>query len=89
MAYPRASLALLPLSPAPDKLTRSCGTDLNFYLAKGMRPLSAPHVLGHESCGVVVSTGPGVKSIKQGDRVAIEPALPCRVCRYCKQGQWK
>lgn len=54
-----------------------------------MRPLSKPHVLGHESCGVVVHVGPNVRTIKKGQHVAIEPALPCRVCRYCKQGQWK
>lgn len=71
------------------KLMYSCGTDLNFYLAKGMRPLSKPHVLGHESCGVVLDVGPQVRNIKRGEHVAIEPALPCRVCRYCKQGQWK
>lgn len=54
-----------------------------------MRPLSAPHVLGHESCGVVLAVGAGVRALRAGERVAIEPALPCRVCRYCKQGQWK
>lgn len=54
-----------------------------------MRPLSKPHVLGHESCGVVLAVGPETRNIKVGERVAIEPALPCRVCRYCKKGQWK
>lgn len=35
-------------------------------------------VQGHESCGVVVETGSKVTNVKVGDRVAIEPSVPCR-----------
>lgn len=54
-----------------------------------MRPLTKPHVLGHEGSGVVLAVGAHVHKIHVGDHVAIEPALPCRVCRYCRRGQWK
>lgn len=40
--------------------------------------LSSPIVLGHESSGTVVAVGPAVKNLKVGDRVAIEPGVPCR-----------
>ena len=35
-------------------------------------------MLGHESSGIVVEVGPAVKNVKVGDRVAIEPGIPCR-----------
>lgn len=40
--------------------------------------LESPIVLGHESSGTVVEVGPAVKNLKVGDRVAIEPGVPCR-----------
>lgn len=48
--------------------------------------LESPIVLGHESCGVVVEVGSKVKNVKVGDRVAIEPGVPCRRCDYCRSG---
>ena len=26
--------------------------------------------------------------ILTGDRVAVEPGVPCRLCRFCKEGQY-
>ena len=40
--------------------------------------LESPIVLGHESSGTVVEVGSAVKNVKVGDRVAIEPGVPCR-----------
>lgn len=40
--------------------------------------LESPIVLGHESSGTVVEVGPAVKNLQVGDRVAIEPGVPCR-----------
>lgn len=45
-------------------------------------------VLGHESSGVVVETGNKVKGLKAGDRVALEPGIPCRRCEYCRKGSY-
>jgi len=45
-------------------------------------------VLGHESSGVVVETGSKVKDLKAGDRVALEPGIPCRRCEYCRKGSY-
>ena len=32
--------------------------------------------------------GKNVKHLKPGDRVAIEPGVPCRMCDYCKNGRY-
>lgn len=42
--------------------------------------LAAPLVLGHEFAGVVVS-GP-----RTGERVVLDPAVPCRDCQVCRSG---
>lgn len=66
-----------------------CGSDLSYY-GKGrvgdfavMQPLC----LGHEVSGEVVEVGAGVTRVKKGERVAINPNQPCRVCRTCVAGK--
>lgn len=45
-------------------------------------------VLGHESAGTVVEVGSQVKTLKTGDRVALEPGYPCRRCSPCLSGHY-
>lgn len=45
-------------------------------------------VLGHESSGTVVSVGSSVTTLKEGDRVAMEPGICCRRCVRCKEGNY-
>ncbi|KAF8842927.1 GroES-like protein [Paxillus ammoniavirescens] len=72
------------------KATGLCGSDLHYYLdgRNGDFALQAPLVLGHESAGVVVSLGPGVKNIFLGQRVAIEAGVMCQHCDYCDSGRY-
>lgn len=42
--------------------------------------------MGHEASGTIFSAGPGVTSVRVGDKVAIEPGFPCRRCKNCKDG---
>lgn len=67
-----------------------CGTDLIFFShgAVGDRHIETPYQLGHEPSGVVTKLGKGVSQLKVGDRVAIEPGVPCRRCDYCKEGRY-
>ena len=44
------------------------------------------HILGHESAGQVIAIHPSVQSLKVGDRVAIEPNIPCHACEPCLTG---
>lgn len=51
-------------------------------------------MLGHEAGGVVTAIGPGVSGFKIGQRVAIEPGIPCpsnsqaKKCHYCLDGRY-
>jgi threonine dehydrogenase-like Zn-dependent dehydrogenase len=88
--------------PGPDwlilksRLCGICGSDLR--LLKGVESLllepyaSFPAILGHEVVAEVVEA-PADSSFRPGDRVAVEPVLPCEVrglepCRFCAQGQY-
>lgn len=45
-------------------------------------------VLGHESSGVITEIGSSVTTLKVGDKVALEPGVPCRRCEPCKSGKY-
>lgn len=45
-------------------------------------------ILGHESAGQVVAVGEKVTTLKAGDRVTMEPGVPCRMCVHCKTGHY-
>lgn len=67
-----------------------CGSDVS-YLRKmriGDFIVRDPMILGHEASGVVTKVGLGVNRLKVGDRVAIEPGVPCRLCQFCKLGRY-
>lgn len=65
-----------------------CGSDLHSYSEGGVgdAPCQYPMVLGHEPAGTVVKTGSGVTGWHPGDRAALEPALYCYHCEYCRSG---
>ncbi|KAG7300503.1 hypothetical protein JYU34_016134 [Plutella xylostella] len=67
-----------------------CGSDVHYWQtgACGHFVLKEPMVMGHEASGVVAKIGSKVKTLKPGDRVAIEPGVPCRVCEFCKTGRY-
>ncbi|EME46082.1 hypothetical protein DOTSEDRAFT_42656 [Dothistroma septosporum NZE10] len=72
------------------RFTGICGSDVHYWLHGeiGSFVVKSPMVLGHESSGVVVKIGDGVKSLQIGDRVAMEPGIPCRRCARCKDGKY-
>jgi L-iditol 2-dehydrogenase len=59
-----------------------CGSDLHWYDESGIGDahLERPLVLGHEAGGVIAS-GP-----RAGQRVAIDPNIPCEACPACIRG---
>lgn len=72
-----------------------CGTDVHEYLAGPIfipleaHPVTgqkAPVVLGHEFSGEVTEIGANVTHVKVGDRVVVEPLIPCGECESCKKG---
>jgi L-iditol 2-dehydrogenase len=44
--------------------------------------------VGHEGAGIVEKVGDKVTRVKPGDRIAIDPALPCFNCDQCKAGRF-
>lgn len=62
-----------------------CGSDIHFF--KGQRLLDKPTIIGHEGLGIIDKTGEGVTSRKTGERVIIEPNIPCGKCSFCIQGR--
>jgi S-(hydroxymethyl)glutathione dehydrogenase / alcohol dehydrogenase len=64
------------------KATGICHTDA--YTLSGDDPEGLfPAILGHEGAGLVVETGPGVKSVRKGDHVIPLYTPECRECEYC------
>ena len=66
-----------------------CGSDIHYYTQGqiGSQIVEYPFTVGHEGAGVVVEIGPGVKRVKPGDPIAIEPAMPCWKCDQCLSGR--
>lgn len=65
-----------------------CGSDLSLF--KGTHPYRLyPRIQGHEAAGVVVAFGDDgdTGALAVGDRVAIEPLLPCGSCYPCRIGR--
>ncbi len=51
----------------------------------GMASLEAayPHVLGHETVGTIVEVGADVTRVAVGQRVVVDPGVPCMQCEWC------
>ncbi len=64
-----------------------CGSDLHGYHRQPDKPLS-PRIGGHELAGQIVDIGEDVTEHKVGERVAIEPIVPCNTCPECLNGYY-
>lgn len=76
-----------------------CGSDLHEYVAGPILipPPGRPHpltgrepplTLGHELVGTVVAVGPGIATVRRGDRVTADACLRCGACPWCRRGQY-
>jgi 2-desacetyl-2-hydroxyethyl bacteriochlorophyllide A dehydrogenase len=79
-------------SPGPQQaLVRStvsgvCGSDT--HAAHGRHPfITLPYHPGHEVVGVVAAVGADVTAVAPGQRVTVEPTLPCWTCKMCTSGR--
>ncbi|WP_438858505.1 L-idonate 5-dehydrogenase [Achromobacter spanius] len=81
-----------PLAPTQVrvgiKAVGICGSDLHYYRhgRVGDFVIREPLTPGHEASGQVLEVGVAVTTVKRGDRVALDPARTCGMCRYCRQG---
>lgn len=65
-----------------------CASDVHYFRDGriGDAVVTEPLILGHEFAGVISEVGAGVANVKAGDRVAVEPAIPCNECYLCAEG---
>ncbi len=66
-----------------------CGSDIHYYTKGriGSQIVEYPFTIGHEAAGIVEKTGKNVTKVKEGQRIAIDPAVSCGVCDQCKAGR--
>ena len=62
-----------------------CHSDVAY--ADGAWGGRVPTVLGHEACGLVAETGPGVASLRTGQRVVVSLIRHCGACGRCRAGE--
>lgn len=62
-----------------------CGSDLHMY--EGRTDAQAGIVFGHENMGVVEEVGPGVATVRRGDRVVMPFNVACGFCVNCRAGK--
>ena len=63
-----------------------CGSDT--HALHGRHPfIHLPYAPGHEVVGVVRRVAGDVTSVRPGDRVTVEPTLPCWSCKHCRAGR--
>ena len=67
-----------------------CGSDIHYYEHGRIGPYVVDDalILGHEAGGVVTAIGEGVTDRVVGERVSIEPGVPCRQCAQCLSGRY-
>ncbi|KAJ5275745.1 hypothetical protein N7524_001898 [Penicillium chrysogenum] len=72
------------------KATGICGSDLHFWKTGriGSLVFEGDCTIGHEASGIVLQCGEGVNHLKPGDRVAVEPGVPCEHCFLCDEGRY-
>jgi len=65
-----------------------CGSDLHWFseAAIGDAQINRPLVLGHEFAGVIEEIDEIDGGLMVGQRVAVDPAIPCNHCEFCLRG---
>jgi 2-desacetyl-2-hydroxyethyl bacteriochlorophyllide A dehydrogenase len=81
----------VPTPQAGEALVRMtavgvCGSDT--HAMHGQHPfISLPYAPGHEVAGVVAELSLNATGVSVGQRVVVEPTLPCWTCKQCKAGR--
>ncbi len=71
------------------KVVGVCGSDIHYYVHGkiGSQVVKYPFPVGHEGAGEVIAVGSEVRRVRPGDRIAVEPAMPCFACDQCQAGR--
>jgi threonine dehydrogenase-like Zn-dependent dehydrogenase len=60
-----------------------CGSDLALYEGTYEGPRNYPMHFGHEWSGTVEAVGPGVTTLRPGDKVTGDCSMSCGECEFC------
>ncbi len=66
-----------------------CGSDVHYYTTGriGSQVVRYPYTVGHEFSGTVEAAGASVTRVTVGQRIAVDPAMPCGECDQCAAGR--
>ena len=66
-----------------------CGSDIHYYTTGkiGEQVVEYPFTVGHECAATVIEAGEKTEGFIPGDRVAVDPAMPCYECDQCQAGR--
>lgn len=67
------------------KYASVCGSDQHIYKGEFHPRTSLPMIPGHEFAGIVAGFGNKVKGIEVGEKVTVDPIMPCGECPACKR----
>lgn len=65
-----------------------CGSDLAILSVPQKHPANFGVTIGHECVAEVTEVGKDVETFKKGDRVVVDPIIPCGKCPACKNGNY-
>ncbi len=67
-----------------------CGSDIHYFQHGriGRFVPKRPLVLGHEFAGEVAGLGEGAPAGLLGQRVTVDPSIPCGTCEHCHEGRY-
>lgn len=91
----QTGLADVPDAPLPGDgevrvaIRAAALNHLDLFVIQGLPglPQSLPHILGSDGAGIVESVGPGVTTVRPGDRVVINPGISDYTCEFCRAGE--
>ncbi len=96
--FPGIELLDIPEPPPPGRgevlieiaATGLCGTDLHIDewapMYQSFMGKALPVTIGHETAGHIVKVGAEIATLKEGDAVAVNPAVACGTCASCMAG---
>ena len=66
-----------------------CGSDIHYYNTGriGEQVVQYPFTVGHECAATIINAGEDTPGFKPGDRVVVDPAIPCYDCDQCRAGR--
>lgn len=70
------------------RMAAICGSDLHITAVPQSHPCDIGTTMGHECVAEVFAVGAEVTAYRPGDRVAVDPIIPCGTCQFCREGRY-